>query len=106
MQMRWMWLAGLLVACISEENFTDEFIVGQCALLMECQGSTMALFDDAASCEAQYADWMPAWSESCTYDPHAARRCLKALEETDCNDRDGLSDECDPVYTGVCPWAD
>ena len=100
------WLLLLLLGCTSEETFEDEFIGSQCALLMECQGETLALFDDAASCEAQYADWYVAWTEGCAYDPHAARDCLGAIEDASCDDRDGVGAECDPVWTGECPWTD
>lgn len=96
----------LLGACTSEARFEEDFIVSQCALLLECQGETLALFDDAASCEAQYADWYGAWTEGCAYDPYAARDCLRAVEEAACDDRDGVGLECDPVWTGSCPWSE
>jgi len=98
--------ALLLGACTSEPRFEEGFIVSQCALLLECQGEALPLFDDAASCEAQYADWYGAWTEGCVYDPYAARGCLRAVEEAACDDRDGVGLECDPVWTGNCPWSE
>ena len=96
----------LAAACASEDRFEEDFIVAQCALLMECQGDNLTLFDDAAACEAQYSDWYPVWTEGCAYDPYAAKECLRAIEEATCDDDDGVGAECDPVWTGECPWTD
>lgn len=102
--MRAVILSLLLAGCVSEERFTDDFIVAQCALLLECQGDV--LFDDIASCEAQYVDWMDVWIQGCSYDPYKADDCLRAVEDATCDDGEGVSDTCDVVYTGSCPWAD
>ncbi|MEC7947530.1 MAG: hypothetical protein VX265_08150 [Myxococcota bacterium] len=104
--MRAVILLLLLPGCLKEERFTEDFIVAQCALLMRCQGDAMPLFDDTASCEAQYADWMDAWVLGCAYDPYKADDCLRAVEGATCDDEDGLASDCDMVYTGECPWAD
>ena len=102
--MRAVILSLLLAGCASEDRFTEDFIVTQCALLLECQGDV--LFDDAASCEAQYADWMDSWIQGCVYDPYQADDCLRAVEAATCEDSDADSEACDEVYTGSCPWAD
>lgn len=102
--MRAVALSVLLAGCVSEERFTDDFIVAQCSLLLECQGTV--LFDDTAACEAQYADWMGAWTQGCSYDPYLADDCIAAVESATCEDGDAVSGACDPVFTGDCPWAD
>jgi len=102
-----LWLLALtLVGCISEDDFPTEFTAVSCDLAMECQGSSVSLFETRAQCEEFYAEALSIWTAECDYDPYKGRDCVQAMADATCDDRDAIGDACEVVYTGPdCAWS-
>ncbi|MBN1335410.1 MAG: hypothetical protein JXB39_05570 [Deltaproteobacteria bacterium] len=93
-----------LAACgPSRDNFIDAYIETVCEKVLECQEEDDSIqFDDQAECEGFFGVFIDDDAfEDCDYDKGAARDCLDAIEELDCDfDEEGLEavDACEDVW--------
>jgi hypothetical protein len=102
-------LSVLLPACgLSEENFIEKAARKSCEAVFECaeEEDIDPKFDDEEECR-EFIEGLaqPQGDEAdCEYDGGAARDCLDAYDEMDCDDVMGGTSppECDDVYTGEC----
>lgn len=101
------WL--LLGACVDERSrFTDAWGVAVCDQEKACDPESWRLFDGERACreEASAAVVLQEVDPCATFDPDAARECLRAIGEASCDERvlQGLApDACASVYQGLCP---
>jgi len=98
-----------LAACggsISEDKFLDKLGKKLCQLEFECadKADTEPKFNDEGECEEFWAGITQSQGgeADCEYDGDAARDCLDAVDEIECNDEiDGIP-ECDDVWSEGC----
>ena len=78
-----MWRAAILLLAVGcaypEEDFLDDFDQESCAWQTDCYG-----YQDEQTCLSEAAASRSTISDSCTYDPQAARECVRDYEAIDC----------------------
>lgn len=93
-------LTALSGCAMSEEKFTGKNAVLACETYEEC-GYLDAFGGSIEECESAVEALTEAWlSEAgCTYDPSAARKCLREYKDVDCDETTEESEEsaCDLV---------
>lgn len=100
-------LAGALltlVACgdLDEEDFREEYTEIACQKAFECDAEEMQAFgiENEAECEAFLSAFWGDTSE-CDYDEDAAKDCIEAIEEFECEDESSEAPSaCADVYSG------
>jgi hypothetical protein len=99
----------LLSACgLSEDKFIEKTAKKSCEMLFKCaeEEDIDPKFDDEGECR-EFIEGLaqPQGDEAdCEYDGGAARDCLSAYDDMDCDDLfEGTSPaECDDVYSDEC----
>ena len=78
--MRALILALALVGCsYPEEDFLDDFDAASCDWQADCYD-----YQDHAECMAVAQESRTAIPDACTYDPKAARECVRDYESISC----------------------
>lgn len=90
---------ALLAGCsLSEDKFAEDFTQAECEWAVTCYPGVYTSVEECVSDGSAIES--PA--DDCTYDPKAARDCLKGTQDLACPD-DGSFPErpaaCDEVYT-------
>lgn len=93
-------LTGLSACAMSEEKFTGRNAELACESYEEC-GYLDAFGGSIEECEAAVEALTEAWlaEPDCTYDPAAARKCLREFKDVDCEEttEDAEESACDLV---------
>jgi hypothetical protein len=91
-----------LIACVTQENFNDQFATTVCQRTEECnKGGFDSAYDDVQECVDDLdPDGLNDAYEDCTFDAEAGAGCLKDIREADCEDFQALQwgSDCDDVW--------
>ncbi|MES2643401.1 MAG: hypothetical protein V4850_28210 [Myxococcota bacterium] len=104
----------LLLACVTEGNFSDKSVALVCARSEECQKADFeANYDDQGECFDEnadnYEDLVDCYNDNCEFDGQGASEYLAAARAADCDDvGEALGDvglvydDCDDIDLGAC----
>jgi len=105
--MRAALLSPLLFAAacgVDAEVFHDDFPVGICDRLADCRplGSDDLGEVTGDQCVAEWTATVESLDGegACEYDPGQGRQCLRAVEDSTCDERTAIYYECKWVYDG------
>lgn len=102
--MRWSWVLLVLAACgMSEDKFQDRFSELSCEALFECTDDAVLEFLPFDSVDSCMKYMGLAWSsipDDCDYDPAAAKRCIKEVQDLSCDGDNDTPSACEDVYDG------
>lgn len=97
-----MFLFATLLACVTKDNFNDQFVSVVCARTEECnKGDFDALYDDVEECIDEGRDNIDEDDfEDCDFNAEAGASCLADIREADCEDFSSLQwgNDCDEVW--------
>lgn len=93
----------LLLACVTETNFSNQLVAAACARTEECHRADFeAAYEDQHECvediEDFYDDLVDCYNEHCDFDAKEASDYLSGVRSATCDEADEALGEAQDVY--------